>query len=138
MTTSPQPPPEAVLIREHRLAMVPHLSLREAARRAGISSPWWRVLETGVRRVKQQDFPESANPETLARMAQVVGVTPAQLAEAGRPDAAAILEKLLAAPPDPVSDLIRSVEHSGELSERQKAHLIDLLRRESREEIRND
>lgn len=132
MTTTPQPPAEAVLIRERRLAIVPHLSMREAARRAGISSPWWRVLETGVRRVKKQDFPESANEETLARMAQVVGVTPEELRAAGRPDAAAILEKLLAVPPDPVSDLIRSVERSAEFDQRQKAHLIDLLKRGSR------
>lgn len=132
MTTTPQPPPEAVLIREHRLAIVPRLSMREAARRAGISSPWWRVLETGIRRTHGHDFPESANEETLARMAQVVGATPAELRTAGREDAAEILEKILAAPPDPVSDMIRSVERSAEFDDRQKAHLIDLLKRESR------
>ena len=132
MTTTPQPPPEMRLIRQRREDAVPRLSMREAARRAGISAPWWRVLETGIRRVKGQDFPERANAETLARMALVTGVTPGGLTGAGRADAAAVLTKLLAATPDPAAQLIEAVQHSREFTERQKAHLTDLLRRESR------
>ena len=126
MTTSLPPPPEAELIRERREAQVPRLSMREAARRAGLSAPWWRMLETGVRRVKGQDFPERANAETLARMAQTVGVTGAELTAAGRADAAAILEKL---PTNPHLQLSIDVRNSRDLTERQKRALLELINR---------
>ncbi|HEV2376211.1 MAG TPA: helix-turn-helix transcriptional regulator [Streptosporangiaceae bacterium] len=130
--TTPQQPPEMELIRRRREDAVPRLSMREAARRAGISSPWWRVLETGIRRVKGQDFPESANDETLARMALVVGVTAEELAAAGRPGAAARLGKLADAGPDPAAQIAEIVRQSPDFSNRQKRHLIELLERGSR------
>lgn len=96
MTTLPTPPPEALLIRKRREEHVPHLSMREAARRAGISAPWWRMIETGIRRVSGQDFPERGNADTLAAMALAVGVEPAELEAAGRADAAGRLERMAA------------------------------------------
>lgn len=121
-----------VVIRRHREDRVPHLSMREAARRAGISSPWWRVLETGIRRVKGQNFAEKANAETLARMASVVGVVPAELVEAGRPDAAAKLAILLEAGPSPADRMAEAIQRSRDLSADQKAYLTSLLERDTR------
>jgi hypothetical protein len=103
--------------------------MREAARRAQISPAWWRMIETGVRRVARQDFPERANDETLARMAQVVGATPAELRDAARPEAAVLLEKMLAAGPDPMTRLAEDVRNSRDLDESQKKHLLSLLER---------
>lgn len=74
-------PPVAQLIYEHRLTM--GISIREAARRAGISDGSWRRTE-GPR-----DIVRTA--ETLARMAAVTGVTGDQLTGAGWPQAAEIL-----------------------------------------------
>lgn len=93
---SPMPPPEARLIAAKRAQLVPKVSGREAARRAGISPTRWRQLEAGVIRVRGHDFPEIAPAETLAYMALAVGVTQAELAGAGRDDAAEILGKLAA------------------------------------------
>lgn len=89
-----EPPPEAHLIARRRTELVPHLSQREAANRAGISPTRWRQLESGVIRVKGRDYRETAPAEALARMAQVVGASPAELEDCGRADAAVILRKL--------------------------------------------
>lgn len=121
-----------MLIRRRREDRVPHLSMREAARRADISSPWWRTLETGIRRVKGQDFPERANAETLARMALVVGATAQELEQAGRPDAAVKLAKLIAAGPDPANQIAAAVRQSPNLTEEQKQYLTGLLERDTR------
>jgi transcriptional regulator with XRE-family HTH domain len=77
-------PPEARLIRERRLRL--DLSIREAARRAGFSEGSWRRTE-GTRDLTR-------TPDTVARMAQVIGLSPAELEAAGRPDAAAVLTRL--------------------------------------------
>ena len=68
------------------------LSAREAARRAGISEGRWRQIAGGYQVVSAGVYAPVRGPaQTLARMAAVVGVTPAQLTEAGRPDAARAL-----------------------------------------------
>jgi hypothetical protein len=68
------------------------LSAREAARRAGISEGRWRQIAAGYQVVSAGVYAPVHGPaQTLARMAAVVGVTPAQLTEAGRPDAAQAL-----------------------------------------------
>jgi transcriptional regulator with XRE-family HTH domain len=85
-----QAPPEAKLIASARQALVPRVSMRQAAERAGISPTRWRQLEAGVIRVRGKDYPEVAPAETLARMALAVGVSPSSLVAAGRGDAAAI------------------------------------------------
>lgn len=85
----PAPPPEAVLIRQRRLEH--GLSLREAARRAGayakVSEGTWRRYEA----------PGDASRDTvkIAAMAAALSVSPAELAAADRPDAAAELEALM-------------------------------------------
>ena len=72
------------------------LSAREAARRAGISEGRWRQITGGYQVVSAGVYAPVRGPAaTLARMAAVVGVTAAQLKQAGRADAA---KELTAAP----------------------------------------
>lgn len=89
-----QPPPEAVVIRLARLAK--GLSPEEAAARTSIRlrGGRWRQIEKGYER---RDPPKStrALDKTLAHMAFVVDVTPSQLDECGRTDAAEILRVML-------------------------------------------
>lgn len=81
-----QLPPECRLIRDKRERMIPALSMRAAARRAGMPEATWRQAETGRRR---------ATREVLARMALTVEALPADLERAGRPDAAGALRTLM-------------------------------------------
>jgi len=78
--------PESKLIRDKREAMFPKVSMREAARRAGIPEATWRQAENGAHRPRR---------EHLARMALAVEASPAELEQAGRPDAARSLEALM-------------------------------------------
>jgi len=90
MDERPAPPPEGLLIAE----ALTHsgMSIREASRRAGISYGRWRQITSGVQNVSPGSYARVRAPaDTLARMARTVNITPAELAEAGREDAAAIL-----------------------------------------------
>jgi hypothetical protein len=78
-------PPWAQLIRDKRKAMMPPVSMRKAARLAGMSDSTWLAAENGTR----------ATRGTLASQAILVDVTPKELEDAGRPDAAAALRTLL-------------------------------------------
>jgi transcriptional regulator with XRE-family HTH domain len=90
MSKRPAPPPWGVLLAK-ALAKA-KLSAREAARRAGISEGRWRQIASGYQVVSAGVYAPVHGPaRTLARMAAVVGVTPAQLKKAGRPDAAKLL-----------------------------------------------
>jgi len=69
--------------------MRPKVSVREAARRAGISEGRWRQIAKGYQSVAGGfHAPVTAPPDTLAKMARVVGVSDSELQEAGRSDAA--------------------------------------------------
>lgn len=96
----PPPPPSGQLIARKRLAP-PKMSVTEAARRAGISDTRWSQLEKGYRMNRGRPEEEWAPADTLALMARVAGVTPAELEEAGRADAAAELAELPPLPADP-------------------------------------
>ena len=87
-------PPEAELLYLARSGQ--HLSIREAARRAGISENRWRQVEAGYQTVRKGvKVPANATAATLASMARVVGLTPDRLeAEGQRPDAAGILREM--------------------------------------------
>lgn len=74
MTTRP---PELQLIEDCR----GDLSSAAAAKRAGISDTYWRMIESGGRDVKGRRI-----VRTLARMANAVGVPPGAMEAAGRPD----------------------------------------------------
>ncbi len=86
---------EGELIRERREAISPALSRRQAAARAGLSASQWGDVERGHRRAGSGvTIPVQATPDTLARMARVVGATPGDLTTAGRPDAAGRLQAM--------------------------------------------
>src|SRR5580698_9219698 len=110
------PRPEALLITEMR-EKPPHMSMSEAARRAELSLTRWRQLENGFRPFKGTNYPEVAPAQTLAKMARVVGATPEQLRDAGRPDAAGELEAMA-----------RAVEGDGQFSDRQRQKLAARVR----------
>jgi hypothetical protein len=129
MAPKPKPPPEALLIERKRKAIVPRLSQRNAALKAGMSETRWRQIEVGGRWFRGRWEPEIAPPDTLARMAHVVGVTPGELREAGREDASLPLETLLASPPDEIAHLVEGVREARGLSDRQKDVIIDLINR---------
>lgn len=87
MTEKPTPTPEGKLIQ----AAIKRagLSARKAADRAGISEGRWRQIASGYQvAAKGTYIPVVGPPDTVAAMAHVAGVTPEQLAEAGRKDAA--------------------------------------------------
>jgi hypothetical protein len=90
MTGRPEPPPWGALI---TAALASEgISAREAARRAGLSEGRWRQITGGYQVVSPGVYAQVRGPAaTLARMASVVGVTPAQLRGAGRDDAATAL-----------------------------------------------
>lgn len=91
MPNRPEPPPWGALITSSMRAA--QLSAREAARRAGISEGRWRQITGGYQVVSAGVYAPVHGPAaTLARMAAVVGVTPAQLRQAGRADAARALD----------------------------------------------
>lgn len=93
-------PAEAELIESARKRAHPPLSIREAARRAAMSQTRWHQIAIGYQTVQAGvRLPVIAPAMTIARMASVVGVTPDQLREAGREDAAEDLESLLADQP---------------------------------------
>lgn len=90
MPERPSPPPWGALLTK-ALGRA-KLSAREAARRSGISEGRWRQIAGGYQVVSAGVYAPVRGPAgTLARMAAVVGVTPAQLRQAGRPDAARAL-----------------------------------------------
>lgn len=90
MTERPEPPPWGALI---TAALASEgISAREAARRAGLSEGRWRQITGGYQVVSPGIYAEVRGPAaTVARMAAVAGVTPAQLRAAGRDDAAKML-----------------------------------------------
>ena len=82
-------PPEAVLIRRARLAS--KLSPEDAAPQTGvIKARRWRQIEDGAAGGR----PTRGEDDVIAHMAAVVGVTPDQLTEAGRSEAAEILREI--------------------------------------------
>ena len=90
MAQRPSPPPWGAALTK-ALADA-RLSAREASRRAGISEGRWRQIASGYQVVSSGVYAPVHGPaETLAKMAAVAGVTPAQLTDAGRPDAARAL-----------------------------------------------
>ncbi|MFR0354109.1 hypothetical protein [Streptomyces sediminimaris] len=121
---TPQPPPEADLIRLARQAR--GLSPEEAADRTPVRIKGfrWRQIEKGWKGKPGASDPAKAPDKTLAHMAHTVGVSSARLAE-HRPEAAEILREIE----------IQSVERSDSLPdplssltpERQRI-ILDMIR----------
>src|SRR5580698_8540041 len=90
MPDRPQAPPWGTLI-SAALARE-GLSARAAARRAGLSEGRWRQITGGYQVVSPGIYAPVRGPAaTVARMAAVAGLTPAQLRATGRDDAARLL-----------------------------------------------
>lgn len=92
MSDRPPQPTEMALIQRRREAS--KLSMRRAAAAARKSETWWRWKEAGYRPTSLGDAPEHADDEAVAVMARVARVTPDDLADAGRPEAARLLVEL--------------------------------------------
>lgn len=75
-----------------RAAAARGMSARAAAKEASLSDARWRQIVNGYASVGAgQTVPVEGPAETIARMAMAVGVTPDQLRQAGRTDAADLL-----------------------------------------------
>lgn len=95
MAVQPPPPPEAQIIGERRRAMIPELSMRQAAKRAGFSPALWAKIEHGYDQVATGVvIPYKGTAEKVARMARVTGVTADELDKLGRADAARVLRNI--------------------------------------------
>lgn len=89
MTT---PKPSAAVAAIDRMRQDEGLSIRQAARRAGISDGRWRQLAKGYSAAGGgMKIPANPTAETLAAMARAVGMPPEQLREFGEPEAARVL-----------------------------------------------
>jgi len=124
MGDRPEPPPWGALIAAALKRA--GLSAREASRRAGLSEGRWRQITSGYQVVSPGVYAEVRGPAaTLARMAAVAGVTPAELRSAGREDAAEelasqsrprpdstdILERVRAMDSDQTRELLATIAH---------------------------
>lgn len=69
-------------------------SVRQVAPLAGMSEARWRQIVKGSMTANGQTVEVIAPPHTLARMAYALNLAPEQLAQAGRQDAADMLENL--------------------------------------------
>lgn len=91
--TKPDPGPDAQLIKYARTHHVPPLSIREAARRAGISESRWRQVEKGYASVGTGEFkPAIASDLTLSAMAIAIGLDGGDLRGVNRSRAAEIID----------------------------------------------
>lgn len=106
MNPRPEQPAEGRLITEALDRK--GLSIREGARRAGISYGRWRQITNGWQSAGAGNYVPVTGPAgTVARMAAVVGVSAEALEAAGRPDAAKSLrERQEQAPADAELDAL--------------------------------
>ncbi|MEV7805084.1 hypothetical protein AB0O28_19245 [Microbispora sp. NPDC088329] len=96
MSERPPPPPEGALITAALKAA--GISVRAAARRVGISDGRWGQITRGYQNVSAGQYAPVRGPAlTVAKMANVAGVTPQELEEAGRADAAEKLREIQSA-----------------------------------------
>ena len=94
MNEHPPQPAEGKLIAE----ALAHsgMSIRKAAKRAGISYGRWRQITTGYQNVSPGSYAAVHAPAlTVAKMAYAVGVNPDDLHNAGREDAATELREMI-------------------------------------------
>jgi hypothetical protein len=98
MDQRPEQPPEGRLIAAATTRL--NISIREAARRAGISYGRWRQITAGYQNVSPGSYAAVHAPaRTLAKMAIAVNVTPERMETEGqRPDAARIMRDILDRP----------------------------------------
>lgn len=155
----PEPPRaghDGELIRRARERMVPRLSIAAAAALTGDSVGNWGHIERGYQSMADGTLRSTTHPPaaTLARMASVVGVTPAELTELGQRhgsgchagEAAEILAGILderrreaaaltAALADADEAFLRVIRLSPDLDEQQKADLVRMWRQGGRAKV---
>lgn len=120
--------PAGALIEEARLAQVPKMSMRKAAAAVGISDAWWRQIVRGYKTVKGGAVVGVDAPaDTLARMADLVGVTAEQLRQVNQEKAA---ERL-----DMIHQSLEGHAWSGDLSEVPDDELMGELQRRLKERL---
>lgn len=85
LSNTQDPPAEATLLRQARHAR--RLTLPAAAAKAGMSQQRWGQIERGEG--------NPAPPQTIAQMAHAVAISPDQLIDADRADAAGILHEII-------------------------------------------
>ncbi len=123
----PAPPPWGALITS--ALREAGLSAREAARRAGISEGRWRQIASGYQVVSAGVYAPVRGPaRTLARMAAVAGLSPGQLEQAGRADAAAALADASTAGSAAAADAI--LRRVREMSTEQARELLVMIARQ--------
>lgn len=116
MNTQSDQPAWGRLLEDARKAIRPKMGVRRAAERAGISEGRWRQITKGYQATGGGHIPVPGPAETLARMAEAVGVLPEQMAAAGRPDVAGEMEALRSVGVTELGDLWLS-DSSEELAE---------------------
>ena len=136
--------PLGELLETARLAKRPKLSQNAVAKAADTSATTYRRIIRGVSRFGGQDVPFEGADETVARIADVLGVTPEQLEQVGRPGAAEELrasrpharlsQVRIEAPAQPAEDEGEDpkIERAAELLAEAQA-LLEEIRRERRE-----
>jgi hypothetical protein len=92
---TPAAPAEARLIRTARLAVGMTAAQAARATAGAVSATYWRDVERGYGGRRGQRAAARASDRLLAAMARVTGVTPEQLADAKREDAARVLTEIL-------------------------------------------
>lgn len=94
-TPAPDPPPEAVILRVAREATGMTAGQAAEATEGAVSATYWRDVERGYGGRRGKQAKARASSRYLAHMARVVSLTPEQLTEAGRDDAARVLSEIL-------------------------------------------
>jgi hypothetical protein len=107
-TSPPPPPPYGALTDLARKGT--GITVLLAARRAGVSKATWIDNVRGYRWRDERWEPVHPKPDTIARMAAAVRISPERLATEGeRPDAAEILREILRQGPGPEPPAITAV-----------------------------
>lgn len=109
--------PLGELLEAARRQARPKLSQNEAAKQAGVSGTTWRRVIKGTARFGGVDVAYNGAPDTVARMARVLGVRPEQLVAVERPEAAQELQELIEADARRQSSEARATELSREAHE---------------------
>jgi hypothetical protein len=116
MDKRPEQPAEGKLIEDATADL--DISIREAAKRAGISYGRWRQIVKGYQNVSPGVYAEVRNApaKTVARMAAVAGVTPELMETKGqRPDVAEVMRRRddISAPERPARTRVTSALSGG-------------------------
>lgn len=86
----PKPPPESVLLRQAYEES--HHTIPTLASAAGVSPSTVSIVFQGFKYHNKAAKPMKPSAQTVASMAAVLSIEPSQLVEAGRPDAAELME----------------------------------------------